>query len=196
MMARRQSWLSTTGRSRTAKVIILIVAMAFGFTVAIVSEKAFGVEAKGPCADVRPESSRMACRYDHGHTRARQTYPAHFVRLAKRAHRRWERHHSKVALTGAQLEMRATTWWARVSGNFDSCIAYYAARSRCPAEGLAENKRWMNHVTDITLTCGSSTLLVFFASGGPADPPGAMVAVMGTGGVCLFQNVIHWGIWG
>jgi hypothetical protein len=83
----QRPWLSTTGKSRTAKVMILIVAMAFGFTVAIVSEKAFGVEAKGPCANVRPESSRMACRYDHGQTRARQMYPAHFVRLAKRAHR-------------------------------------------------------------------------------------------------------------
>ena len=136
MSAQRRSWFSTTGKSRTTIVVIIVVAVAFGILIALVSQKAFGVNGRSSCGSVRPVSSRMACQYDHGdygRARSSEHYPAHFVRLAERAHRRWDRHHAKVALTSKQLQMRATTWWATFVSRDDRRIAFYAAKSKCPA---------------------------------------------------------------
>jgi hypothetical protein len=187
---------------RVRKILVFIVYALVAFLlVGLLNSlgvlKVFGVEQmpsiaqahkKNPCATVRPERSRRACEYDHGmygHASSRQTYPRHFKRLALRAHTRYVRHHpGKAALSNA-------AWWSAFKSS-DSCIAYYAARSKCPADGVTANKKWMNQTVRIVDTCGGFLLIAYFAT---ASGGFTTRAALGTGSGCFWGVVTGFNIW-
>lgn len=162
-------------------VALLVIA---GARIARADEQACGSDA----------SCRIALRHqqyldgDYGHAH-QTTYPAHFVALAKAGYRDWYIHHGKAKSVAPPTQSEINAWWQDFKAN-DDCIAYYAAKSRCPANGDSGNQPWMNDVTEFGLVCGGGVAVAALA---PAVTP---VIMWSGGGLCGWGFVVHWSIWG